>query len=304
MKNLGMGVCTLIGVPGIVFSIAYGMGCSNDSENLDEKGERVSGTQCPDDGNPCTVEDCSTGTLLTRMLTMEEEVDYVPPPPQCYKWVCRNGKPDPKEVALGAECALSLEKSGQCNASHLCVECTDSEHCSGETPLCYGETCVKCFSNGFDCGKNYMCGKCNSAACTVGNDGECASGKCVDGVCCENNCSGTCMACNVNGFEGKCSPAPANSTESGCMDSGACDGHGDCKRTVLADCEANDQCASGHCVGTCGNSGTCEAGGACNAEMNNICQTDLKCRYGTGVACNSHDKCASGICKPSSGTCT
>ncbi|MEZ4295611.1 MAG: hypothetical protein R3B70_11595 [Polyangiaceae bacterium] len=47
------------------------------------------------------------------------------------------------------------------------------------------------------------------SVCAANN--ECASGQCVDGVCCATACGGLCMACNVsyhgvNGMNGTCLP--------------------------------------------------------------------------------------------------
>src|SRR4051812_20853570 len=38
--------------------------------------------------------------------------------------------------------------------------------------------------------------------------GECKSGNCVDHVCCESACAGTCLACDRPGAEGQCLPVP------------------------------------------------------------------------------------------------
>src|SRR5262249_53285576 len=43
------------------------------------------------------------------------------------------------------------------------------------------------------------------AQCTAGTD--CASGACVDGVCCNEECTGTCMTCAAVGSLGTCVPA-------------------------------------------------------------------------------------------------
>ena len=48
----------------------------------------------------------------------------------------------------------------------------------------------------------------NGDKCTMGAD--CASQLCVDGVCCDTACTGTCEACNLPGTAGTCSPIPAN----------------------------------------------------------------------------------------------
>lgn len=38
---------------------------------------------------------------------------------------------------------------------------------------------------------------------------DCASGHCVDGVCCESACGGACEACDLPGSVGRCEPVPA-----------------------------------------------------------------------------------------------
>ena len=41
-----------------------------------------------------------------------------------------------------------------------------------------------------------------------GCDRDCQSGFCVDGVCCNSDCTGTCRACNVQGSPGICALVP------------------------------------------------------------------------------------------------
>lgn len=76
-------------------------------------------------------------------------------------------------------------------------------------------------------------------ACTA--DGECASTHCVDNVCCESLCAGSCQQCNSTATPGFCTavaanqPAPAKRTAcpteaaSTCMHTGVCDGKGACQ---------------------------------------------------------------------------
>ncbi|MGH7271762.1 MAG: hypothetical protein ACREJ3_15125, partial [Polyangiaceae bacterium] len=46
------------------------------------------------------------------------------------------------------------------------------------------------------------------AACT--SAGQCATGHCVDAVCCESACDGTCESCDIAGSPGHCLPIAAN----------------------------------------------------------------------------------------------
>ncbi|MBI4706150.1 MAG: hypothetical protein HY744_34070, partial [Deltaproteobacteria bacterium] len=56
----------------------------------------------------------------------------------------------------------------------------------------------------------------------------CLSGFCADGMCCENGCTDTCLACNLSGSEGTCGPVPKGqedpSASSPCKLTKACDG--------------------------------------------------------------------------------
>jgi N-acetylneuraminic acid mutarotase len=70
----------------------------------------------------------------------------------------------------------------------------------------------------------------NGSGCSTGLASLCASGNCVDGVCCESaSCSGPCQSCRVSGKEGTCVPVPAGTEVAGsCSDGqdGATGGQG------------------------------------------------------------------------------
>ncbi len=107
----------------------------------------------------------------------------------------------------------------------------------------------------------------NGEGCTPATAPTCASGFCVDGVCCAvASCSGACQSCAVPGHEGTCVRAAAGTEVAGsCSGAQACDGSGACKASNGTACAAASACASGFCVdGVC-----CE--NACN---------------GTCVSCN------------------
>jgi hypothetical protein len=142
--------------------------------------------------------------------------------------------------------------------------------------------------------------------CTSAFASTCASGNCVDGVCCESaTCSGLCKSCNVAGSEGTCVLAQAGSEVSGsCSNGKACDGSGNCKNSNGQACTSEVMCASNYCVdgvccdGAC--AGTCVS---CNlAGRTGQCSpypagTDpqSECGKGTGVCkstCDGVGSCA------------
>jgi hypothetical protein len=61
---------------------------------------------------------------------------------------------------------------------------------------------------------------------TCASSVQCESGFCVDGVCCQTACSGTCQSCNQPGSEGFCTTVPAGEPRPGTCE--VCDGDGGC----------------------------------------------------------------------------
>jgi MYXO-CTERM domain-containing protein len=131
-------------------------------------------------------------------------------------------------------------------------------------------------------------------SCTAGST--CATGFCVDGVCCDTACDGLCVSClaaETGGADGTCAGVTAG-TDPGneCVDSGAaecgtngfCNGFGACQTYPSYPCTPNpctsgSECASGQCVdGICCDracAGTCEA---CTAAKKGW-GTDGSCDY-------------------------
>ncbi len=103
----------------------------------------------------------------------------------------------------------------------------------------------------------------NGEGCTAATASICASGFCVDGVCCaKTSCSGSCQSCAVPGHEGTCTSAAAGTEVTGsCAGGQACDGKGACKSKNGTTCSSASVCATGFCVdGVCCESacdGTC-----------------------------------------------
>jgi len=94
----------------------------------------------------------------------------------------------------------------------------------------------------------------NGEGCTSATASTCASGFCVDGVCCGTaSCSGACQSCAVDGQEGTCAPVVAGTEVPGsCAGGQACDSSGACKSKNGTTCSSATVCASGFCVdGAC-----------------------------------------------------
>jgi hypothetical protein len=125
---------------------------------------------------------------------------------------------------------------------------------------------------------------------------------CVDGLCCDVACDGTCEQCDVIGNEGVCTLiAPENDPDDECSD-GACDGNGACAADQGQVCTVGDECLSGSCVdGFCCNDacdGACEQ---CDASGDEGTCTplgvDTECRASAGE-CDAAESCdgTSGDC--------
>ncbi len=136
----------------------------------------------------------------------------------------------------------------------------------------------------------------NGEGCTSASAATCASGFCVEGVCCDvAACGSVCTSCNVLGREGTCTPAKAGTEVPGsCSGGEACDGRGNCMAQNGKSCTSSTMCASGFCVdGVCcdnGCDGTCMA---CNQPGR-----EGKCSpYTAGTDPNSECGKGTGVCK-------
>ncbi|HXI58137.1 MAG TPA: PA14 domain-containing protein [Polyangia bacterium] len=173
----------------------------------------------------------------------------------------------------------------------------------------------------------------NAAALTIvgglcARSADCASGFCVEGVCCSSACQGPCLTCAAPGNVGQCQPAEVGSDpRNDCPDDGIlscgrdgfCDGAGGCRRYPAgavcreATCSASSLTTAALCDGAgkcviaaqqscspflCGDNAACKTTCASDAD----CLTPASCQGGTcgrkppGSACGSAGQCASNIC--------
>jgi uncharacterized repeat protein (TIGR01451 family)/uncharacterized repeat protein (TIGR02543 family) len=146
----------------------------------------------------------------------------------------------------------------------------------------------------------------------------CATGLCVDGVCCAEACTGQCQACDVFGSEGACTPvtgAPHGSRQPCASDGSVCGGACDGVHTSCAYPSATTACgASGGCTdGVATLPPACNGAGACGTAQTQEC-TPFVCgpdacltSCTTASDCIAHDVCDRGACvppAPNGHTCT
>jgi hypothetical protein len=313
-----------------------------------ERGEECESGYCSD-GVCCNVA-CGGSCVSCNQAGRAGECVPVPSGQKDLRGTCRtepaescgqsgfcNGLGGCAKFAPGTACGVAsctgprtFLPAGECDGDGVCVkgmaiECTPF-NC--ENGACRG-SCVR----DADCVPPNVCllGRCGlrgeGQTCTAGE--QCQSGFCVDGVCCENACTGRCQFCASPNARGKCmavragAPDPrasAGITDSAraCLDQGVascgtngrCDGRGGCLRY-----EDGTSCRPPRCE-TGANSEFGESfcmGGSCRSPPGTSCAPYRGC---TGArcltSCTGDNRCASGffctnaVCdkRPQGGACS
>ena len=140
--------------------------------------------------------------------------------------------------------------------------------CSSSSTCAPGQSCV-----GGSCGPRG-----NGQDCTDGS--ACASGHCVDGVCCESACTGRCTFCATPESRGRCVQVGA-----GARDPRAVRGETDPTRICV------DQDAS-----SCGTNGRCDGQGGCQRYPDNTVCGQPRCN-GSSNSETEAGRCDDGVCR-------
>ncbi len=198
----------------------------------------------------------------------------------------------------GGECMTSCEDHATCSTQAFCNP--------GEGPSPTG-TCIAKYAPGQGCE----------------DDVECASGVCVDGVCCAAECDGPCETCSAEGNVGQCVAVPLGSEEPLCgayvycddavggACATSCEGHLDCTaghycnsvsdqcepvQELGASCYSPEECESAYCA-----NGRC-----CDSACDGVCEAcDVSGSVGECVdvaAGSEHPECAPFLCE-ANGVC-
>jgi MYXO-CTERM domain-containing protein len=292
--------------------------CTGQCEACDVAG--AEGTCTPVDGPPhggrpaCAADGTVCGGTCVGAVSTTECV-YPGEETSCREGSCAEGVATLPETCDGAG-TCPPERTQDCG-----------EYVCGPT-ACRGDCAAD-----VDCSDGFWCnlGVCvpelqPGQACTGEN--ECASGFCVDGVCCDTACDGQCEACDVSGSVGTCSPVtgaprgtrsdcasdgtvcggtcdgverasctyPGNTTscrEPSCTDGVAtleafCNGAGSCPAVQTQECGTYG-CDATACHGDCDSDADCAPGAWCSGGLC-LGKRDL------GVECGGNNECLSGLC--------
>lgn len=183
--------------------------------------------------------------------------------------------PDTATSCTGGCCSNSdcLGTCQTCSANHTCVAVLNADDPSGR---CAGT-----------CDATGTCKSKKGQSCQTVAAG-CASGTTCspDGLCCDQACTNSCMACDISGFLGTCTPvasgdphgnrAACTGTDATC--SGTCVGRNDGQCSY----PANKTCGTASCTGT-----TYQAAGTCNAGS---------CAIPAAQACPTLQTCSNSAC--------
>jgi len=182
--------------------------------------------------NTACTEQCKACNTASAKGTCTNVTTPVAPRPAC----------GPSYACVAGACATSCTGDGatECAASAYCA----AGKCAPKKPL--GEVCA--------------------------TTAECSSGRCVDGVCCDSPCTEQCLACDVPGKLGTCSPVSLGVP------------HG-----TRPSC-APYACLDGKCATSCATLGACATGYYCAAGTS--CVAARK----DGEACATDDVCTSKHC--------
>lgn len=197
--------------------------------------------------------ECSTGACHAVMGTED--------PPECTgDYACDDIGACRQKQGLacdnGSQCLSTFCVDDACCESSCATPCFSCATGSCEAVVA-GDDEPECTGNS-SCSSQSQCLLHDGNACGEGN--ECLSGYCVDGFCCDLDCSSPCLSC----VTGVCSPVTGGDDVAECTGPTTCDSQGQCKLKDGEACGWNDQCASANCAADHDGSGLwCAAEGQC-----------------------------------------
>jgi|GEM_PF-2163164 len=293
-------------------------------------GECTAGEEvgCVDDGNSCTVEQCDEvlGCVRTNLANRSdcEDGNACTVDDLCMEGVCRSGaviscddhKPCTTDSCANDGSCINTPVSGPAGSCQDGNACTVGDRCqagaciAGIGPTCQddGNPCtVESCTPEAGCVSTL---KANLSPCEDGNactaSDQCVAGQCRAGaaascddqnVCTNDGCDRE-LGCFNAPRAGSCDDNTACTSASSCQ-------QGQCKGTVVVDCNDDNPCTVDSCDPLLGCRHLASANGSgCDDE--DACTTGESCQSGTCIAsqltqCNDNSACTSSTCVPGTG---
>ncbi len=294
-------------------------------------------------GTTCQLSDNSLGYCdngVCYECVADKDCQNYPTWHECFEAICQNHKcvynPAVNPEACGNRCVDGkIYNYGNCINDGKACDADITKDCHGLACNAAGNDCLESCQTNDDCLTDFICGNgacypevaigeaCNPAA----NGHDCIQGTCKDGICCSSECTGTCQACNLPGSLGTCTNVPENQQDNDtCSGKKACDGNGNCVKSLGENCGSHSECASGACVdGVCcgssecgrcqscavaGHEGSCYAVAAGAVDdscgFGQVCSATRRCVYPNGAIgskCQNDTDCLSNHCDKRTGIC-
>ena len=214
------------------------------------------------------------------------------------------------ECAPGGCTGDQEHAASTCNGAGVCVP---GKTVSCAPHVCMNNSCASSCAKQTDCQAGFFCDgnvcrtkRTPGQAC--GAAFECASGNCVDKVCCSTPCTDFCHTCALPSALGTCTLAPSGMDPRGscpaeapgtCGRAGGCDGKGNClQHPTGTPCGAGQSCTgwAQTAASACNGLGVCTPGGVtqcinyrCNGNTcGGSCSSAAQCKPGyacTGTSC-------------------
>jgi MYXO-CTERM domain-containing protein len=220
---------------------------------------------------------------------------------------------DTSTPCVSGSCADGDTQNNQrnCDGKGACAALTTSDCAAGYACKTVNQAsqCVASCSDDSYCTSNYYCQywatpfntcqprKSAGKTCSNNSTTECASGFCVDGVCCDKACNGTCEGCTnalTGQTTGACKPITA-----------ATDPQGDCSDFGAGTCSQNGLCSGSASCQLYASGTQCADVASCASETSrnvpDTCNGTGTCVDRGSVACNTGYACVAGSCQT---TCT
>ncbi|MCB9728169.1 MAG: hypothetical protein H6746_06790 [Deltaproteobacteria bacterium] len=282
--------------------------------------------QCPDDGNPCTIEPCSAGVCQSQPLTGQPCDDGDP----CSSDdVCDNGQCSGTVLSCDDGLACTQDLCGPTGCEHVAIEglCAIGGACYGNGQTNPADPCQRCdptqaqdgwtgAADGTPCDDGDACttadackgGVCMSASAPCPDDGDpctkptCAGGSCgfeaLSGVACDDGDPCTTGESCTAGVCGGGQPVETAGCQPG--EGAPCSYHTDCYPWGV--CARRETTGTNVCSLPCGSAAECKAGQICSKLPGSanvgFCQPEPE-GAALGAPCDDSAECASRLCSDS-----